>query len=252
MASPPVRFPSGLNTLAARPTTSGSSTDTAPRKHPLYSYPAPDPFRLFADCNDMMDLGKSGTWTTTAVGTGTAAQLAFNGGAVQLITSATINDSVAWQRSVENIAVPAAPNRMWYEIVATAQIALSCQLVLGITALDTTPGAVTDGIYFTKAAGAATVNLVTTAGSASTTQATAIATLADATQFSLAFTLNRSGELEYYVNGALAGRISAPATMPVAATLLSLQNYIKTSAAATRYLNIHNLMVAAEYTPTVN
>ena len=245
MATAPVRYPSGVNNVAPMPSATGSDTDTSPRQHPLYGFPALDPFRLIVDSTDFMEF-TAADWTATAVGSGTAALVAGNGGLLQLITSGTTADSVALQRPVANFAVPAGPNRLWFECDITPQDATGPQILIGLTNATTTPGTIADGIWFNKAAGVATVNLISSKASTATTQATAITTLVNATATKLAFHINPSGELMYYINNVLTGRISSPANIPLSSTNLTIQMFIKTASGATKYVNVDYVMAAAE------
>jgi len=151
----PVRYPKGIS--------------NQPSFSPLGDFPIPSPLAAHIYINDFDDY-HAGEWTVTTT-TGTTARLAFNGGALIQTTAATLNDI---QSNVKN---PAS-----FTPVAGHDCTLQVGLQTGGTFL-----APTDGIYFTKAAAATSVNLVIRAASVSTTVPIPTFAFANATNAMLAF-----------------------------------------------------------------
>ena len=246
MASP-VRFPAGVNNVIYPGVTQGYNFTGVRNSHPLYNFPAPDPFRLFANASDF---GEYSTvdWTSTVVGTGSAALTAGVGGILAITTSATANDSVAIQHTSADLAVPVAGYQMWYEALITPQDTVE-EFLVGLQEIITTPLSATDGIWFHKAANSANIDLVVSKASTATTYS-AIATATAATAIHLAFYIDTSGNLNYYVNKSLVAQVAAStigSLLPAGTTNLSPQFFVKNGgAAATKYLNVDYYMGAVE------
>lgn len=171
--SPPVRFESGVS--------------TSPVGYVFSAYPFRTPPRLnefFTDFNTY----NSGDWTVTASSSGTVALSDYNGGAITVTTATTNNDIEAIQLKNKSFAFTTG-SQVWFSCNVTLTTATTPALMMGLgnsfTAL--TP---TDGVYFSKAAGSTTMNLVIRAASTSTTLT--VGTMADATAYTFS----------YYFNGA--------------------------------------------------
>lgn len=165
----PVRFTKGVS--------------NQPSFSPLGDFPIPSPLAAHIYINDFDDYN-AGDWTVTTT-TGTTARLAFNGGAVIQTTAATLNDI---QSNVKNPAsfTPVVGQGVWFMWRGQLANASDCTLQVGLQAGGTFL-APTDGIYFTKAAAATSVNLVIRASSVSTTVPIPTFAFANATNAMLAF-----------------------------------------------------------------
>ena len=75
--------------------------------------------------------------------------------------------------------------------------ATQSDFVIGLQITDTTPLAVTDGVYFSKADGVATLNFNVVKNSTATT-ASAITTLSDDTYITLGFYYNGKDSVQYF------------------------------------------------------
>ncbi len=246
MARSPVRMPAGVQNIDYSAAVGGGDPnyDGARISHPLFMLPTLDPFRLVASKNDFIDLPATTNWTTTAVGTGTAAVVAGVGGILQLTTNnatPATTDSVAYQEANASF-VPSATGQFWYHALVTPQDSLNSKFIIGLTNATTTPDAATDGIYFQKNAAAQTVDLVTMVGSAATTTA-AITSMADLTAIKLSFFYDGKGTLNYYANNNKLGSVAYTPTITVP---LTPQFYVLSGAAATRYLQVDFFLAAQE------
>ena len=165
----PVRFTKGVS--------------NQPSFSPLGDFPIPSPLAAHIYINDFDDY-HAGEWTVTTT-TGTTARLAFNGGALIQTTAATLNDI---QSNVKNPAsfTPVAGQGVWFMWRGQLANASDCTFQVGLQTGGTFL-APTDGIYFTKAAAATSVNLVIRAASVSTTVPIPTFAFANATNAMLAF-----------------------------------------------------------------
>lgn len=114
--------------------------------------------------------------------------------------------------------------------------------MLGLQITDTTPLAVTDGVYFLKADGSTTLNLLVTKNSTSTT--TAAATLVDDTYVTVGFVYNGSDKIDVFVNDV---RIATSVTTNlVDDEELTLSFGIQNGEAAAKVLSLDYLFVSKE------
>jgi hypothetical protein len=77
-------------------------------------------------------------------------------------------------------------------------------VVMGLQITDTTPLDVSDGVFFIKADGAATVNLLVEKNNTATTTSS-VATMVNDTFIRLGFYYDGVSSIEYFVNGVLGG-----------------------------------------------
>lgn len=196
----PSRFPNGLGTV--------------PKANPLGMYGLPDPTEWHTFFNDF-DLYTAANWTVTVVGTGTQALAATDGGALVMTNSAADNDSIQSQTPTESFALTAG-KRAFFKARFKVSDATQSDLIIGLCVTDTTlmgavAGAgVTDGIFFSKDDGVATLDVQcqknATTGQA---RAAAIATLVSDTFLSVAWAYDGKSEVAYYVNDIQLGTLSA-------------------------------------------
>jgi hypothetical protein len=163
--------------------------------------PAPTQFHNYMED---FDYYTAGDWTVTETDAAATQALTDGDGGLLLITnSAADNDLVSLQKKGESFLFVAG-KKLFYEARLKVSDATQSDVVVGLQITDTTPLDVTDGVFFIKADGAATVNLRVEKDNTATT-ATSIATMADDTFISLGFYYNGSDAVQYFVNGALGG-----------------------------------------------
>jgi len=158
-----------------------------------------DPSKTHTYFNDF-DAYTAGEWTitTTEVGTGSATEALTNAdGGVLLVTNAAgDNDNDFFNKVGESFLMEAGKPAFFKARFAVSD-ATQSDFVVGLQITDTTPLAVTDGIYFRKDDGDALLDFVVIKDSAATT-ATGIATVVDATYLTVAFYYNGVDAIDYY------------------------------------------------------
>lgn len=189
----PTRFKSGVNNSYVG--------------QPMANYPQMDPTQgLMEDFEDFNQY-VAGDWTVTnttshftialAAGAGGLLAATAGGSAVSTDIAAIISNPLNF--NFTKASTTAMGNQVWFRTRFQVATALNDLLVLGLTSANAT-AAVSDGIYFTKAAGSASISFVVAKGSTATTQ-TAIATLVDATYIDLAYYYNGKDTITVFVNG---------------------------------------------------
>lgn len=198
-----------------------------PKRNPSGYTPQP-PYGPWADCGagddffyqtDADDFNGfvAGNWTATENNGGTVALTAGGGGQLLFTTGATATNYASIQRPAANIVVPqgaSAGKKLFW--AARLQLAsLNSGFIAGLCDATTTPfAAITDGIWFSKAAGAIGSNgLMFNVSSGSTNLATALSFLpVAATEFDMAFYVDRNGNVNYSIGAQLFGWIPQSGT----------------------------------------
>jgi len=158
----------------------------------------PDPTQAHTYFNDF-DNYVAGDWIVTETQAGaTQALTDADGGVLLLTNSAADDDLVALQLSKETFKFEVNKPLFFKARFAVSDVTQS-DLVIGLQITDTTPLAVTDGVYFSKADGAATLNFNVVKNSAATT-ASAIISLVNTTYITVAFYYNGVDKI-YYAAG---------------------------------------------------
>jgi hypothetical protein len=147
----------------------------------------------------------SGDWTitTTEAGTGSATEAVTSsaGGALLLTNAAGDNDLDFLQLKGEAFRL-AAGKRAFFSSRFKVSDATQSDFVMGLHITDTSPLDVTDGIYFIKSDGAATVDLAIEKNNTATT-ASSIATMANDTFITLSWFIDpNTSNVHYSVNNA--------------------------------------------------
>lgn len=126
----------------------------------LGQYGLQDPTQFstfFDDFHNGFTVGSNG-WTVTNVGTGTEVIADADNGILQLTNDVNDNDSIAIQRSKETFLFETG-KKLFFKARLKISDATESQLIAGLQILDTTPFDVTDGVYFSKADGDATLKI---------------------------------------------------------------------------------------------
>lgn len=201
------RLPSGVNTE----TTSSI----------FANYPIPRTASLIEYFNDFMTY-TAGDWVVTETQAGaTQALTAGSGGLLLLTNSAADNDLIALQKTPAMLDL-SATKQAWFSCRFKISDATQSDFVFGMQVVDTTPLDATDGIYFLKADGAATVDIIcrknATTGS---TSAASIATAVSDTFIQLDWYYDGAGYLFYAVNGTVSGSLSVADYFPDTSVTMS-------------------------------
>jgi hypothetical protein len=201
--NPPTRYPSGLTNQIRKSLFGGWPGGPVPMTANVY----------FNDFNTYT----AADWSETKTNSGTIALQAVNGGSLLVTTGATATNDAGSTLATASFAITPG-YRAWFGIsftVSDIASANSPSFILGLTKGG--PSAPTDGVYFTKASGAnKTVSAVIRASSTSST-ITGIATLADATQYTLGWFYNgaATGTLSFYSSSALTAAAAFSSPNPI-------------------------------------
>ena len=181
-------------------TTHFSGVTNIPAGHPLRGLGTMHPARWLIDFDDFFkdETGIATAYTETVVGTGTSVLTAGDGGLLLITNSAAAPDSVALQRPVANMRLSTAFDAFFETRLKISDVTQSL-LVAGLQSDDTTPFAVTDGIYFDKPDGSAVVNLAMfKASTGSVTLVSGVHTMVDDTFVELAWYYDASNARLYF------------------------------------------------------
>ena len=150
------------------------------------------------------DYYTAGDWTVTETDSGATQALTDGDGGLLLITNtAADNDLVSLQKKGESFRFESG-KALFFEARFKVSDATQSDVVIGLQITDTTPLDVTDGVFFIKADGAATVDFRVEKNNTATT-ASAIATMANDTYIRLGFYYDGSSAVQYFVNGTYTG-----------------------------------------------
>jgi hypothetical protein len=184
-----------------------------------------DPTKYHMYYNEF-DTYAAGDWTITLTGTGTTALSAAQaGGALLLTTTAGATDANFLQKVGAGF-IPVAGKKGFFKVKFQMVDATLQAFYAGLMNVDTTPLTAahpTDGIYFVKAAGAATIDFfVRKDATTGSNTAAAIASVVAATDMTLGWYYDGVDRVYYSVNEVVLGSISgAAAFLPDAALAIS-------------------------------
>ncbi len=154
---------------------------------------------FFDDFNEYI----AANYTVTEDGVATQVLSNANGaGGVLLITNAAADDNHSFSQLVGEAFQFTVGKEAWFEARFRLNDVTQSDAVVGLQITDTSPLAVSDGVYFLKTDGAATLDLVVIKDSTSTTLA-AVATLVDDTYVKVSYYYDGVSTLEVYVDDAL-------------------------------------------------
>ena len=192
----PTRYPSGVTNVT--------------KASDLGMFTAPDPTKNHVYFNDF-DTYVAGDWTVTSAGTVSAAAIAdVDGGAITLTTDAGATDHVFLDKLGESFLF-ATGKPLWFKTRLKVSNATSSTFVAGLQITDTSPLAVSDGVFFYKAGASTTVSLLVEKNGTSTTST--VATMADDTFITLGFYYNGVDGISYFADGVQIGT-SAVTNLP--------------------------------------
>lgn len=183
---------------------------TAAKESTLGQFILPDMTKAHIYWEDF-DYYLAANWTVTEVGVATQALANGDGGLLLVTNAAADNDSSFSQKVGESFSFETG-KKAWYEIKFKTSDATQSDIVVGLQITDTTMLDVTDGIFFIKGDGAATVDFVVEKNNTATTTLS-VATLADDTNIRLGFYWDGVDSIYIYVDGVLVGK-SADTNLP--------------------------------------
>lgn len=216
----------------------------------MFGMPDPTRWHVWFDDFDNYDANE---WviTTTEAGASSATEAvaSADGGVLVITNDAADNDADFFQWSgvdasgaIESFKF-ASGKKLFFKARFKVSDATQSDVVIGLQITDTTPLAVSDGVYFLKADGAATIDFMVTKDSTSTT-ASAIASLADDTYCSLAFYYDGASSIAYYKDNVQIGT-SATTNLPDDEEL-TVSFGIQNGEAASKVMSLDYIFVAKE------
>ena len=191
------RWPNGINNAAV-----GSA---------LQNMVSPDPAKMHQFFDDF-DRYLASNWTVTAVGAGTQALTAGDGGLLLLTNAAADDNSIFMQNTVASFLMEAG-KKAFFQARFKVSDATQSDLQIGLVVIDTTPLDATDGIYFMKDDGDAQLDVyVRKDATTGSTSATNIATVVSDTFMTVGFEYNGKDEVKFFVNNVQLTTLSATST----------------------------------------
>lgn len=149
------------------------------------------------------------TITTTEAGTGSATEAVGNAdGGVLVVTNAAGDDDADFFQWAKETFKFVSGKRLYFAMRFKLSDATDSDFVAGLQITDTTPLAVSDGIYFQKDDGDASLDFHVTKDS-TTTSKSAVATLADDTYVKIAFHYDgSSSDIDIMIDDAIVGAVA--------------------------------------------
>jgi len=214
------RFPGGVNASADNTIWGGSM-------------PFPDP-TLFHVFDEDFDYFLAADWTVTETQAGATQALTAGNGGLLLLTNSAADDDINQVQKVPAAFLPVFNTGKRFFMKSIFQLAdvLQSEFAVGIQLANvngTDLAVATDGIFFLKVDGAATVAFYVRQANvaANSVNSGAIATLVNATSVELACFYDGGDRFYYSVNGVVTGYVTVSAAiMPnvVLAPIISLRN----------------------------
>jgi hypothetical protein len=230
----PTRYPSGLS--------------TQPKTNPLGNYVAPDPTRVHTYFTDF-DTYDATQWTITVVqaGAGDASEALTTGdGGILLITNDAADDDSVFFNKVGSSFLMESGKQAWFKTRLKVSDATQSDVVVGLQVTDTTPLSVSDGIYFLKTDGAATIDVICRKNSSTgSTSATAIASMVSDTYITLAWYYDGVSSVAYYVNDVQLGTLDGSSSF-LPDTTLTVSFGVQNGEAVAKTLSVDYIMAAKE------
>jgi len=190
--SSPTRFPNGVNDVS----------DDSPFAEMGQS--APVNFHTYWEDFDHFRVAE---WTLTETQAGaTQAITDGDGGWLLLTNTAADDDLVALQKIGKSFRFQAG-KQLWFESRFKVSDATQSDVLMGLQINDSSPFDVSDGVFFVKPDGAATVNFLVEKNNTATT-ASAVATMANDTFIRLGFWYDGVSKVVYSVNGNILGALA--------------------------------------------
>jgi hypothetical protein len=199
----PVRYPQGVSSAAKASVYS---------KPVLWDMPALDPTKLSMYFEDFQNSGTATTAvttnfiiTTTEAGAGSASEVITDAdGGVLLVTNDAADNDADFFQTVGELFKFVAGKQLWFKARFKVSDATQSDFVMGLQIRDTTPLDVTDGVFFMKDDGDASLDFHVEKNNTATS-ASAIATVVADTYFTVGFHYDGAAAVNYYVDDVLLG-----------------------------------------------
>jgi hypothetical protein len=193
----------------SNPTRYSNGVSTNDAQYLNGNYPLPAPFTTSGSsltgvaqyANDFTD----SVAEYTVTGTSSTFALTSGNGGLGLITPGAASTATAAYKTASNVAFVAG-NQVWFSTrIKASAVTGTKAFYVGLR----NGSAVTNGLWFAKAASSTSINLVSTVASTATTLVTGVATAADDTYLTLGYYFD-GVDLLVYNNNTVVARVSAP------------------------------------------
>lgn len=183
--------------------------------------------------------------TTTEAGAGSATEALGDGhGGTLVVTNDAADDDADFFNSTGEPFRFTSGKKVWFEARLKVSDATQSDVVVGLQITDTTPLDVTDGVFFIKSDGAATVNFHVEKDNTQTS-ASAVATMANDTYIKLGFTYDGGQTFKVYVNGTNVATVTTSTTIPDDEDL-AISFGVQNGEAVAKVLTVDYLLAVAE------
>lgn len=227
----PTRFPGGVTT-AAKSTTLGQ-----------FGLPDPTGWHTFFDDFDRYAAAE---WVVTETQAGATQALTDADGGVLLLTNSAADDDLNALQKVGESFLMEAGKKAFFRARFKVSDATQSDFIMGLQITDTTPLAVSDGIWFQKDDGDANLDVYCgKSAGAGTTSATAIHTVVADTYLNVGWYYDGKGSLLYFVNNAHKGTLDASSTF-LPDTELTISFGIQNGEAVAKTMSVDFIFAAKE------
>ena len=228
------------------PTRFTSGVGTAKKNTNTGFYGMPDPTKWITYFNDFHEY-VSGDWTitTTEAGSGAATEAlaSTSAGGLLLITNDDADNDLDFFNLKTEAFKFVAGKKTFFKARFAVSDATQSDFVMGLQITDATPLAVSDGVYFMKDDGDASLDFHVEKDGSDTT-ASAIATVSDATMLVAGFYYDGKSAIEYYVDDVKLGT-SVTTNLPDDEEL-AVSFGIQNGAAAAKTMTVDYIFVSQE------
>ena len=138
-------------------------------------------------------------WTVTEVGTSAQTLTDADGGRLGIVNAPLLADS-AFLQKVGSSFLFQLGKKLWFDCLFEVDDGTETIVIMGLQVQDTTPKDATDGVYFIKADGATSIDLVVVKGGVSTVTS-GIANLGNATFIRLSYYYDGKDSIKIYADG---------------------------------------------------
>jgi hypothetical protein len=168
-----------------------------PEGYALGQFPMPDPSSYHTAFDDF-DTYTAAQWTVTETDAAATQALSDADGGVIVLTNATTANDINAMQLVNETFLLAVGKQTFFKARFKLSDVTNPAMQIGLQPKNATPQTFADGILFTKAAAATTLNISVAKDSTATTSA--VATLANDTYVSVGFWYNGSNAIVAYLN----------------------------------------------------
>jgi len=231
----PVRYPGGVN--------------TSQPGHPYANFGRPYQPRYHEFFNDFDDF-QAAQWIVTVVGTGTAVVQFLDGGILKLTNTAADDDSVFLQWSGVDAATATrswsfeSGKQLWMSSRFVIDSVTQTDVIFGLQGTDTSPLAVTDGVFFRSPDGTNVMSLVSSLAGAEVS--VACGTLVSGTYAEWAAYYDGRNTLFAYKDGVLQAQLDVTGALPLLTTYLTPSFGVQNGEAVAHFMQVDYINFAKE------